>query len=186
MAQETGDAKTNGVLIGGVEKVDIRIVDYDPRWPELFRQHAARIAAALGPEALSIEHIGSTSVPDMPAKPIIDILVVVKDSAKEESYLPALVAAGYQLRVREPDFHQHRMLRTPTKDVHIHVFSAGSQEIDRYLVFRDRLRTNSADHKTYADAKRRLARNDWSDMNAYANAKTSVVEQIIGRGRKGS
>jgi GrpB-like predicted nucleotidyltransferase (UPF0157 family) len=186
MAQQTEDAKADEVLIGGIEKVDIRIVDYDPRWPELFQQHAARIAAALGPAALSIEHIGSTSVPDMPAKPIIDILVVVKDSAKEETYLPALVAAGYQLRVREPDFDQHRMLRTPAKDVHIHVFSAGSKEIDRYLVFRDRLRMNSADHKTYAEAKRRLAGNDWPDMNAYANAKTSVVEHIISRGRQGS
>lgn len=182
MAQESEGVKPSDVLIGGVEKVDIRIVDYDPRWPELFRQHAARIAAALGSTALRIEHIGSTSVPGMPAKPIIDILLVVPDSGKEETYLPALQTAGYQLRVREPDFDQHRMLRTPNKDVHIHVFSPGSKEIARYLIFRDRLRTDAAGHDMYASTKRQLASRDWPDMNAYADAKTSVIEQIIGNG----
>jgi GrpB-like predicted nucleotidyltransferase (UPF0157 family) len=185
MAQESEGVKADDVLIGGVEKVDIRIVDYDPRWPELFQQQAARIAAALGSTALRIEHIGSTSVPGMPAKPIIDILLVVADSGNEESYLPALQAAGYVLRVREPDFDQHRMLRTPAKDVHIHVFSPGSKEIARYLAFRDHLRTNAAERDIYAATKRQLASRDWPDMNAYADAKTSVIEQIIGHGGQG-
>jgi len=167
------------VLIGGFEKAPIRIVDYDPSWPTQYQAHAKKIARALGDVSLRIEHIGSTSVPGLAAKPIIDILVVVTDSADEDSYLPKLEAAGYELRVREPEFYEHRMLRTPTKDAHIHVFSPGSPEIFRFLTFRDRLRTNAEERKRYEDTKRRLAAQSWPDMNAYAEAKTDIVESIL-------
>src|SRR5262249_32790734 len=110
-------------LIGGFEKREIRIVEYDPRWTEKFQKHAKVLLRALGKRALAIEHAGSTSRPGLAAKPIIDILVVVEDSGNEAGYLPALVAAGYVLRVREPDWHQHRMFRTPRRDVHVHIFS---------------------------------------------------------------
>jgi GrpB-like predicted nucleotidyltransferase (UPF0157 family) len=166
-------------LIGGMEKRVIEILDYDPHWPAEFKTHAKMIADALGHVALRIEHIGSTSVPELAAKPIIDILLVVADSANEGSYLPALEAAGYELRVREPDFHEHRMLRTPSRDVHIHVFSPGSPEVERYLVFRDRLRKEAHDRQVYEAAKRKLAAQSWPDMNAYAEAKTDVIEGII-------
>jgi GrpB-like predicted nucleotidyltransferase (UPF0157 family) len=116
-----GDNDTE--LIGGVEKREIRIVDYDARWNEKFHKHANTISSALGNSAERIEHIGSTSVPGLAAKPIIDILVVVKDSRDEGSYLPQFEAAGYVLRVREPEWHDHRMLRTRSLDVHIHVYS---------------------------------------------------------------
>src|ERR1700722_14289895 len=106
------------VLIGGIEKREIVIVDYDPRWIEQFQQHAEILSRVLGSKALAIEHVGSTSVPGLAAKPIIDIDVLVEDSSDEASYLPALVQAGYVLRVREPDRHQHRMFRTPELDVH--------------------------------------------------------------------
>src|SRR5688572_22518820 len=109
------------ILIGGNEKREIVIVDYDPHWPEKFKEHARIVERALGKNALAIEHVGSTSVPKLAAKAIIDILVVVEDSALEGSYLPALVEAGYVLRVREPDWHQHRMFRTPELDVHVHI-----------------------------------------------------------------
>lgn len=170
-------------LIGGVEQRSIEIVDYDPRWPDQFLRHARTIAEALGPAALRIEHIGSTSVPALAAKPIIDILVVVADSADENSYLPALEKSGYELRVREPEFHEHRMLRTPAKEVHVHVFSPRSPEIERYLVFRDRLRQNAHDRQSYEAVKRELAARSWPDMNAYADAKTGTVEQIIAAAR---
>ena len=98
----------NEVLIGGIEKRPIVIVDYDSRWPAQFQKHAQILAGALGGRAGPIEHIGSTSVPGLAAKPIIDIDVLVADSSDESSYLPAMVAAGYVLRVREPDWHQHR------------------------------------------------------------------------------
>lgn len=175
---------TTGVLIGGIEKVNIRIVDYNPRWPILFQRQAAKIAAALGNTALRIEHIGSTSVPGLPAKPIIDILLVVADPGDEDSYLPALQAADYELRVREPADDQHRMLRTSTRDVHIHVYPPGSKEIERYLIFRDRLRMNASEREIYTRTKRELAAEPWSDMNAYADAKSNIVEGIIARGRK--
>ena len=170
-------------LIGGIERRTIEIVDYQPRWREVFESHARIIAAALGAAALSIEHIGSTSVPGLAAKPIVDVLLVVADSADEAAYLPQLEAAGYVLRVREPDFHEHRMFRTPARDVHIHVFSPGSPEIERYLTFRDRLRRNSHDRQLYEQTKRRLASQPWPDMNAYADAKTQVVEGIIAAAR---
>jgi GrpB-like predicted nucleotidyltransferase (UPF0157 family) len=170
-------------LIGGLEKRTIEVVDYDPDWPKKFEAHAKIIADAVGDAALRIEHIGSTSVPNLAAKPIIDILVVVPDSADESTYLPQLEARGYVLRVREPDWNEHRMLRTPVKDVHIHVYSAGCKEIERNLTFRDRLRRNADDRRRYEERKRTLAQNDWSDMNEYARAKTQVIEDVIAAAR---
>lgn len=169
------------VLIGGVESPVIEIVDYDPGWTRRFVSEAERIRAALPGHELLIEHIGSTAVPGLAAKPIIDILLVVVDSADEGSYLPALETAGYALRVREPDFHEHRMLRTPAKDVHVHVFSPDSPEIGRYLLLRDRLCRDAADRELYARAKRRLAAQRWPTMDHYAEAKTEVIEAIIAR-----
>lgn len=172
-------------LIGGVEKRTIVIVDYEPRWPEQFLRHARVIADALGGAALRIEHIGSTSVPGLAAKPIVDILVVVANSADERSYLPALENADYELRVREPEFHEHRMLRNHARDVHVHVFSPGSPEIERCLIFRDRLRQNDRDRRRYESLKGELAAQSWPDMNAYAEAKTAIIEQIVAAGRAG-
>jgi GrpB-like predicted nucleotidyltransferase (UPF0157 family) len=166
-------------LVGGIEKRKIKIVDYDPDWPQKFETHAKRLGDSLGGTALRIEHIGSTSVPGLAAKPIIDILVVVSDSAHESAYLPELEAAGYVLRVREPEWHEHRMFRTPEQDVHIHIYSVGCPEIERVLTFRDRLRHNRDDRSRYEQAKRELAAKEWSDMNAYAEAKTEVIESII-------
>lgn len=166
-------------LIGGVEKVEIKLLDYDPDWPKKFELHAGRIIEALGGSSLRIEHIGSTSVPGLAAKPIIDILVEVQDSADESAYLPQLEAAGYRLRVREPDWNEHRMFRTPERDVHVHVYSTGCSEIQRNLIFRDRLRRDIEDKNRYEQVKRKLAEKEWPDMNAYAEAKTEVIESII-------
>ncbi|MEI9894215.1 MAG: GrpB family protein [Chthoniobacter sp.] len=171
----------NEVLIGGIEKREIVIVDYDPCWPEKFLQHGEILAQVLGSRALAIEHVGSTSVPGLAAKPIVDIDVLVEDSREEATYLPALVQAGYGLRVREPDWHQHRMFRTPGLDVHVHIFSSGCVEFTRHLAFRDRLRACPEDRLLYESVKRKLAREDWPDMNAYARAKTEIVEQILAR-----
>jgi GrpB-like predicted nucleotidyltransferase (UPF0157 family) len=169
------------IIIGGVERQAIVVADYDPAWPGRFRREEAKIRTTLGEAALAIEHIGSTSVPGLAAKPIVDILLVVEDSGEEASYLPALEEAGYVLRVREPDFHEHRMFRTPEKDVHLHVYSAGSPEIERYLLLRDRLRENAEERELYVRTKRELARRDWPSMQHYAEAKTEVVEGIIAR-----
>lgn len=175
----TRNAKMDTGLIGGLEKRLIEIVEYNPAWPGKFATHCAVIARSLGESALRIEHIGSTSVPGLAAKPIIDIMVVVNDSAAESTYLPQLEAAGYVLRVREPDWNEHRMFRTPQRDVHVHIYSDGCPEIERNLTFRDRLRSDDDDRRRYEQTKRELAARDWSDMNKYAAAKTEVIESII-------
>jgi GrpB-like predicted nucleotidyltransferase (UPF0157 family) len=178
------ERRLDQVIVGPAEHVGIEVHEYDPAWPERFRREAARIHAALGGRELRTEHIGSTSVPGLAAKPIVDILLVLDDPDDEASYLPALEAAGYVLRVREPDLDRHRMLRTPRKDVHVHVYPPDSGEIDRYLLFRDRLRASSVDRELYAATKRRLAEQDWLTMNHYAEAKTEVIEAIIVRARR--
>ena len=157
----------------------IEIIDYDPRWRETFAEHAAIIAEALDDESLRIEHVGSTSVPGLGAKPIVDILLVVRDSADESAYLQKLEAAGYALTVREPEFHEHRMFRTAERNIHLHVYSEGSPEAGRLLRFRDELRESADARRYYEETKRRLAASPWPDMDAYARAKSGVIEKIL-------
>lgn len=159
----------------------IQIVDYDPAWPARFVREATAIRAALGERVLRLEHVGSTSVPDLPAKPIIDIVLVVADSAKENEYTAALEAAGYEIHVREPEWYEHRMFKGAANDVHLHIFSAGCPEIDQMLAFRDWLRISQRDRELYARTKRELARHEWKHMQDYADAKTPVVQEILAR-----
>jgi GrpB-like predicted nucleotidyltransferase (UPF0157 family) len=159
----------------------ITLVEYDSSWPELFEREANRIRSVLGCKALQIEHVGSTSVPGLCAKPIIVILLVVKDSADEPSYVPALEAAGYRLRIREPEWFEHRMFKGPDTDINLHVFSEGTSEIDRMLRFRDWLRSNESDRDKYAKVKRELAKQMWRHVQHYADAKTSIVQEILER-----
>jgi GrpB-like predicted nucleotidyltransferase (UPF0157 family) len=159
------------------------LAEYDPAWTEGFVREAKRIQKALGARALRVEHVGSTAVPGLPAKPVIDILLVVANSGDESSYLPALEAAGYVLRIREPGWHQHRLLHGPGTKVNLHVFSDGSEEVERLLAFRDRLRANPADRARYAREKRRLASRRWKYVQNYADAKSDVIEAILGRAR---
>src|SRR6185369_2703908 len=101
---------------------------------------AARIRSILGPQVKLLEHAGSTSVPGLPAKPVIDIVLAVPDSSDESTYVPAMESAGYVLRIREPEWYQHRVFKGPDTDVNLHVFSVGCEEIDQMLLFRDRCR----------------------------------------------
>ncbi len=171
---------TEAELIGGVEKRDLVIEDYNPTWQEEYAAHLERIINALGEYAAAVEHIGSTSVPGLAAKPIIDVLVTVPDITAEEDYLDPLLAAGYQLRVREPG---HRMVRNPERDAHVHVLEVNDSAAFDYLLLRDRLRTDAQDRADYERTKRDLVQRDWSDMNAYAEAKSEVIEGIKARAR---
>jgi len=162
----------------------IQIADYDPEWPRLFAREARRIQAVLGDRVLLIEHVGSTSVPGLAAKPRIDVLLVVADSADELSYVPALEAAAYVLRIREPDWYEHRMFNGPDTNINLHVFSPGCPEIKRMLFFRDWLRSNASDRQLYERTKRELARLNWKYTQNYADAKTAVVEEILIRARE--
>ncbi|CAN5738034.1 hypothetical protein BH23ACT11_BH23ACT11_18100 [soil metagenome] len=175
------DERIRTAVIGEAELPAIVIVDHDPAWAGRFRREEASIQRALGAAALRIEHIGSTAVPGLAAKPIVDILVVVDNAADEDSYVPALQNAGYGLRIREPDFNEHRMLRNGEKDVHVHVYPPDSPEIDRYLLLRDHLRVNASERALYARAKRELAAETWPTIQHYSDAKTEVVEAIIAR-----
>jgi GrpB-like predicted nucleotidyltransferase (UPF0157 family) len=122
-------------------------------------------------------------VPGLAAKPIVDILLVVVDSADEPAYVPAMTAVGYVLRIREPDWYEHRLFKGPDTDINLHVFSAGCPEIDRHLVFRDWLRRDAADRALYARTKREQAQRAWKYTQHYADAKTPVVEAILARAR---
>jgi GrpB-like predicted nucleotidyltransferase (UPF0157 family) len=159
----------------------IILAEYDPGWPRLFARQADRIRAVLGDTAVQVEHVGSTSVPGLAAKPIIDILLAVPDSADEPSYVPAMEAAGYVLRIREPAWFEHRMFKGPDTNINLHVFSAGSPEIDRMLRFRDWLRANDGDRDYYERGKRELAQRTWRHVQHYADAKTAVVQEIMER-----
>jgi len=162
----------------------IQIVDYDPEWPLLYEREAERVQSALGDRVLFLEHVGSTSVPGLAAKPKIDMLLVVANTADEPSYVPALEAAGYVLRIREPDWYEHRMFKGPDTDINLHVFSTGCREIDRMLLFRNWLRSNESDRRLYERTKRELARNNWKYTQNYADAKTTVVHDILTRAQK--
>lgn len=159
----------------------IAVVPYDPAWPDRFQQEARQIAGALGEQPFWIEHVGSTSVPTLSAKPIIDILLVVSDSANETAYAPALARVGFTLRIREPDWYEHRMLRGQKDDVNLHVFSEHCPEVNRMLAFRDWLRVNEADRERYAECKCALAQRQWKYTQNYADAKTSMIQEILSR-----
>lgn len=169
---------TEDHLIGGVEQRSITIVDYDSIWPRVYEAHRARLAKALDAAFVRIEHIGSTAVPGLATKAIVDIQLSITDPNDESVYLPRLEAAGYELRVRERD---HRMMRTPTLDVHVHICRIGSDWERRHLLFRDFLRARGEERERYASLKRELAEQDWSDMNAYAHAKGDFINAATAR-----
>ena len=162
----------------------IQIVDYDPEWPRLYERDAMRVQSILGDRVLLLEHVGSTSVPGLAAKPKIDMLLVVANTANEPAYVPAMETAGYVLTIREPDWYEHRMFKGPDTDINLHVFSSGCAEIDRMLLFRNWLRNNESDRLLYELTKRQLARNNWKYMQNYADAKTAVVNEILTRAQR--
>lgn len=174
------------ILTGGVRERSagpIAIVSYDTAWPGVFDAEATRVRRILGDRVLRLEHIGSTSVPGLAAKPIIDMMLVVADSAAESSYVPALEAAGYGLKIREPEWFEHRMFKGPAADINLHVYSQGCEEIERVLIFRDWLRGDAAERELYARTKIELASREWKRVQDYADAKTAVVQQIMARAR---
>ena len=159
----------------------IELSPYNPEWPARYAALAARIRTALGSQILLLEHVGSTSVPGLSAKPVIDIVLAVARSSDEPSYVPALEREGYVLLIREPDWFEHRLLKSPAADVNLHVFSYGCEEIRRLLAFRDWLRMNEDDRTLYERTKQDLAARTWKYMQNYADAKSEVVNEILAR-----
>ena len=177
------DEEIDAAWIGGavVHDATIELAEYDAEWPRLFEREEARIRTALGDRVMLLEHAGSTSVPGLAAKPRIDMVLAVTDSADEASYVPPLEAVGYVLSIREPDWYEHRVFKGPDTDVNLHVFTVGCEEIDRMLAFRDHLRTDPRDRELYELEKRRLAAQRWKYVQNYADAKSEVVAEIMAR-----
>jgi len=176
-------ARLREVTVGPVESRPVVLVEPDPLWPERYAAEAARIGAALGAHALELHHVGSTAVPGLIAKPVIAIVLVVADPADEAFYVPALEAAGYAPRIREPDWYEHRMLRpVDAADVNLHVFGPACPEVERMLRFRDLLRARPDERELYAQTKRQLAQRSWPTVQHYADAKSEVVAAILARG----
>ncbi len=159
----------------------VRLAEPDPAWAARYVREEERIRTALGSRAVQVEHVGSTSVPGLAAKPVIDVVLTVRDSADEAAYAPDLAAVGYLLVVREPAWYEHRFLRNRDADVQVHVFTAGSPEVDRMLSFRDRLRARPEERDLYERTKRELAARRWDYVQDYADAKSAVVEEILSR-----
>lgn len=183
MSQSTSEETLRAVTIGELVVLagPVLLVDYDPAWATAFEREATRIRGALGDQVRLLEHVGSTSVPGLPAKPIIDIVLAVPDSTDEEAYVPPMEAAGYVLRIREPQWFEHRLFKGTDPASNIHVFTDGTAEIDRMLAFRDWLRSHDDDRSLYERTKRDLAAREWKYVQHYADAKTDVVAAIMAR-----
>ncbi len=161
----------------------ITFSEYDPAWPALYEREERRIRSILGLRVVRIEHTGSTSVPGLAAKPIIDITMTVADVADEAAFAADLEAGGYRqvIREREPEWWNHAVFKGPDTNVNLHVFSAGCPELERMVGFRDWLRTHDDDRVLYESTKRELIDRPWTYVQEYADAKTAVVEAIAAR-----
>jgi GrpB-like predicted nucleotidyltransferase (UPF0157 family) len=160
----------------------IDIVDADPSWPAQYDQLANRIRGALGDRVLALEHVGSTSVPDLAAKPIIDVDLTVIDSSDESAYVPPLEAVGFVFTIREPRWHQHRLMVATSPRANLHVWSPDSPEAIRHVMFRDWLRDHPDDRRRYADAKRVAAEastGKGETVMEYNLRKQPVVRDIL-------
>ncbi len=169
-------------FVNGVPPIEnIEVVAYDPSWPEIYSALESKIKNKLGSNLLKIDHVGSTAVPGLVAKPVIDIDVTVADAADEEVYLLAFEDLGYRLIVREPRFHGHRLFHYENPRVNLHVFTHGTPETARHLLFRDWLRQSEKDCKLYADAKFEAIKGCSFDIHKYHENKSKVVHDIYQR-----
>ena len=157
----------------------VRLSEPDPKWPYLFRQEESRVRSALGDRVLSLDHVGSTSVPGLAAKPCVDLLMVVADSADEPAYLPDLEKAGYSLVIAEPDWFEHRVLKGPSVNLNLHVFSEGCEVADRMRLFRDYLTADAGARERYTAVKRDLSERTWKRIQDYADAKSDIVLELL-------
>jgi len=164
-------------IIGPPDSGPVELVEYRREWPSRFAAERERLDGVLGSLALSIAHIGSTAVPGLAAKPIVDIAVLVEKLTEVDARVDALASVGYTLRVTEDG---HRMFRTAPHAVHAHFWESQS-EFERHLLFRDRLRASPQDRALYERVKRELAKRNWASRNDYAEAKTETIAAILSR-----
>lgn len=173
-------------VVGGSERSTsdpVEVVVYDPAWPSRFEHWRARLADHLGASALRIEHIGSTAVPGLPAKPVIDIHVGVAEVENEPSYVPHIERAGVALRSREDGHRYFRPAGDRPREVQIHLSTIGSEWEQDHLLFRDFLRARQEERRAYAELKRELAQRHRDDRIAYNEAKTAFILDAMERAR---
>ncbi|KAI0422811.1 GrpB domain protein [Xylaria grammica] len=162
----------------------IKIVEYRPEWPAMFAEVEKRIRQALGDRVVVIQHVGSTSVPGLAAKDVIDVDLAVADPADEESYVPDLQAAGFIFLLREPSWYQHRFFHLEEPYTNLHVFGSDSSEMVRHRLFRDWLREHEDDRERYAAVKREaaeVAAAAGENVQQYNNRKESGLRDILQR-----
>jgi GrpB-like predicted nucleotidyltransferase (UPF0157 family) len=164
-------------LFGPPDSGPIELVEYKSEWALRFNAERERLAPLLGSLALSIAHIGSTAVPGLAAKPVIDVGVLVTNLDALDARVPAIEMGGYALRLSE---FGHRMFRNAMHNVHVHAWSLQA-EFERHLLFRDRLRASPQDRALYERVKRELATRDWPSRNDYAEAKSETIAAILSR-----
>lgn len=167
------------VLLGQSSDTGVQVLEPDPSWPTQFDSIRAQIAAALGPIAVRIDHVGSTAVPSLVAKETIDVQVSVTDIESEDAYAPALADLGWPLRLRESD---HRFFREPAgvpRRTHVHVCPVGSEWERRHLLFRDYLRAHPERAAGYGELKRALAVRYPRDRVAYTEAKGPFIDETM-------
>ncbi|HEY3523496.1 MAG TPA: GrpB family protein [Candidatus Limnocylindrales bacterium] len=175
------DERSSSGTVGFVLDGEVVLADYDASWPDRFDREATRIRQILGPRALRVEHVGSTAVPALAARPVIDLLLVVPDSANEPAYASDLEHEGYVLRERQPDASEHRLFTAPGEAANIHVYSTGAEPIEQMLLLRDWLRDRPDERERFDRRKRDLAARPWRQASLYADAKRGVIESIVAR-----
>jgi GrpB-like predicted nucleotidyltransferase (UPF0157 family) len=166
----------------------IVLVPYEPRWCSDFEQESASVRASLGDLLISLHHIGSTAIPGIVAKPVIDMLAVVTDVALLDTGAHLLEELGYEA-MGEFGIEGRRYFRKNSKEgarTHqIHAFAGGSPEIDRHLAFRDYLREHPDEAQQYGNLKLELARHFMTDIDGYTDSKTEFIREIERRARDG-
>ena len=162
----------------------VELCGYDAGWAEAFEEIRRRIQDSLGESARLIEHVGSTSIPGICAKPIIDVVLVVADSADESGYVRRLEENGFRFHLREPEWHEHRLFKLEVPPANVHVFSEGCVEVDRMLLFRNHLRADISARARYESAKQLLAQREWEKIQDYADGKSEIVETLLADARE--
>ncbi len=166
----------------GLKRGEVVVVPPDPRWPELFREAAAELRASLGQTILAVHHVGSTAVPGLCAKPILDVLVSVPDFQAARQLAPALRALGYEFRPEEEIPDRHYFRRPPGGELRTHHLSLaepGSRHHRVTLAFRDALRRDAKLAAVYARLKLELAQRFPFDRPAYIEGKSHFVHQVL-------
>ncbi len=163
----------------GLDQGTVRVVPYSPDWPRLFEEEKAHLLSVIGDYVLDIQHVGSTSIPGMPAKPILDIGIAVRNFEEARVCIPPIEGLGYEYRGEFGIPRRHYFTKGEPRTHHIHMNEATSQDWNRQITFRDYLRQHLELAQEYAELKLELAQRYPNDRDAYLDGKTAFVERVL-------